>query len=191
MDTLGTHGLSCHFSAGRLFRHAMILHRALSSANVPSRLEPTGLDRADGKHPNGITMVPWSNGRLLVWDATCVDTFATSHHPSQPLKYVQQQTRRSRPRSRNAVTSPPMRTILSHLLPLESAALAPCLSCQTWVTALQTPPVTKALWHTSCKGFLLPFRGAMLHLFWELRFQPPLFLKDVFKNECYVCFCCL
>ena len=82
MDMLGTHGLSCHFSAGRHFRHAMlndILHRALSSANVPSWLEPTGLDRADGKRPDGITMVPWSNGRLLVWDATCVDTFAPSH----------------------------------------------------------------------------------------------------------------
>ena len=82
MDTLGTHGLSCRFSAGRHFRHAMlndILHRALSSTNVPSRLEPTGLDRADGKRPDGITMVPWSNGRLLVWDATCVDTFAPSH----------------------------------------------------------------------------------------------------------------
>ena len=82
VDTLGTHGLSCRFSAGRHFRHAMlndILHRALSSANVPSRLEPTGLDRTDGKRPDGITMVPWSNGRLLVWDATCVDTFAPSH----------------------------------------------------------------------------------------------------------------
>ena len=82
MDTLGTHGLSCCFSAGRHFRHAMlndILHRALSSANVPSRLQPTGLDRADGKRPDGITMVPWSNDRLLVWDATCVDTFAPSH----------------------------------------------------------------------------------------------------------------
>ena len=74
MDTLGTHGL-LSFSAGHHFHHAMlngILHRPLSSANVPSWLEPTGFDRADGKHPDGITMVPWSNGRLLVWDATYV-----------------------------------------------------------------------------------------------------------------------
>ena len=38
VDMLGTHGLSCCFSAGRHFRHAMlndILRRALSSANVP------------------------------------------------------------------------------------------------------------------------------------------------------------
>ena len=132
MNTLGTHGLSCRFSAGRHCRHAMlndILHRALSSANVPSQLEPTGLDRADGKRPDGITMVPWSNGRLLVWDATCVDTFAPSHLSMTASKCVQQRTRQSRPRSRRTVTSPPMRTIFLHLLPLkllESAALAPC-----------------------------------------------------------------
>ena len=74
MDTLGMHGLSCCFSAGRHFRHAVlsdILHRALSSVNVLSRLEPTSLDRADSKRPDGITMFRWSNGRLLVWDATC------------------------------------------------------------------------------------------------------------------------
>eukprot|EP00731_Ephydatia_muelleri_P014529 Em0008g249a len=79
---LGSHRLSCRISAGCHLRHAIvndILHRALSSANVPSRLEPTGLDRADGKRRDGITMVPSSNGRLLVWDATCVATFATSH----------------------------------------------------------------------------------------------------------------
>ena len=55
-----------------------IIHRALSSAHVPSRLEPTGLSRSDGSRPDGITMVPWKNGKLLVWDATCPDTFAPS-----------------------------------------------------------------------------------------------------------------
>ena len=82
MDMLSTHGLSCRISAGCHLRHAIvndILHRALSSANFPSRLEPTGLDRTDGKRRDGITIVPSSNGRLLVWDATCVDTFSTSH----------------------------------------------------------------------------------------------------------------
>ena len=43
------------------------------------RLEPTGLDRSDGKRPDGITMVPWKNGNLLAWDATCSDTYAPSH----------------------------------------------------------------------------------------------------------------
>ena len=56
-----------------------IIHRALSSARVPARFEPSGMDRTDGKRPDGITLVPWKNGKLLVWDATCPDTFAPSY----------------------------------------------------------------------------------------------------------------
>ena len=33
----------------------------------------------DGKRPDGISMVPWRNGKLLVWDATCPDTYAPSY----------------------------------------------------------------------------------------------------------------
>ena len=82
VDELGHHGLSCKFSKGRIPHHHMlnsIIHHSLASANVPSRLEPSNLYRADGKCPNGVTMVPWSNWRFLAWDATCVDTFCDSH----------------------------------------------------------------------------------------------------------------
>ena len=37
------------------------------TAKIPSHLEPSGLYRADGKRPDGITLVPWKSGRLLVW----------------------------------------------------------------------------------------------------------------------------
>ena len=56
-----------------------IVHRSLGTSKVPSRLEPSGLHHADGNCPDGITMTPWSEGRFLVWDATCVDTFCQSH----------------------------------------------------------------------------------------------------------------
>ena len=56
-----------------------IIHRTLAAAKVPSRLEPSGLYRTDGKRPDGITVVPWKSGKLLVWDATCPDTFAPSY----------------------------------------------------------------------------------------------------------------
>ncbi|CAH2232086.1 jg4760 [Pararge aegeria aegeria] len=35
---------------------------------------------------SSMTIVPWSIGRALVWDATCVDTLAASHLPSTSQK---------------------------------------------------------------------------------------------------------
>ena len=82
VDCRGTHGLSCRHSEGRLYRHGSInsiIHRALNSAKISSRLEPAGLSRSDRKRPNGMSIVPWSSSRLLVWDATCPDTLAASY----------------------------------------------------------------------------------------------------------------
>lgn len=84
VDSLGVHGLSCKFNAGRLARHTEandIIRRALVSAGLPAVLEPHGLCRDDGKRPDGMTLTPWSNGRPLVWDFTCVDTLASSNLP--------------------------------------------------------------------------------------------------------------
>ena len=81
VDCLAMHGLSCRWSEGRHHRHAAmndIIHRTLAATKVPSRLEPSGLYRTDGKRPD-ITVVPWKSGKLLVWDATCPDTFAPSY----------------------------------------------------------------------------------------------------------------
>ena len=82
VDPLGTHGLSCRWSEGRHPRHAAlndIIHRSLTAANIPSRLEPSGLYRSDGKRPDGCSILPWRCGKVLVWDATCPDTHAPSH----------------------------------------------------------------------------------------------------------------
>ena len=82
VDPLGTHGLSCRWSEGRHPRHAAvndIIHRTLTAANIPSRLEPSGLYRSDGKRPDGCSILPWRCGKVLVWDATCPDTHAPSH----------------------------------------------------------------------------------------------------------------
>ena len=55
------------------------MHRALSSANILSRLEPVGISCSTEKRPDGVSLVPWEMGRLLVWDATCSDTYAPSY----------------------------------------------------------------------------------------------------------------
>ena len=81
-DSKGYHALTCRFSAGRHPRHTAlndVVRRALMSARIPSLLEPTGVDRGDGKRPDGITVFPFSKGKCLAWDATCVNTFAESH----------------------------------------------------------------------------------------------------------------
>ena len=81
VDEYGFHLLSCRFNEGRHPRHAAlndIICRALKSSGIPSVLEPVGLNRGDGTRPDGITIFPFSQGRALCWDATCVNTFGES-----------------------------------------------------------------------------------------------------------------
>jgi len=49
------------------------------SASFPSVLEPIDTCLEDGKRPDGMTMIPWSKGEALLWDAICVDTYAALH----------------------------------------------------------------------------------------------------------------
>jgi hypothetical protein len=82
VSSLGLHGLACKKSAGRRPRHDScndIIARALRSAGIPSIKEPPGCSRNDGKRPDGLTLIPWSKGKSLVWDFTCRDTFAPSY----------------------------------------------------------------------------------------------------------------
>lgn len=82
VDKSGIHGLCCKKNIAKYARHRNlnnIIHRGLHSANVPAKLEPTGLFRNDGKRLDGITLIPWKKGSCLAWDATCVDTLAPSY----------------------------------------------------------------------------------------------------------------
>jgi len=82
VEDSATHGLDCRKAIGKHARHSAvndILQRALNAAGVLSHLEPVGLCRDDGKRPDGATLIPWKQGRCLVWDFTCVNTIARSH----------------------------------------------------------------------------------------------------------------
>ena len=90
VDQFGRHGLNyLPAQSGRRSRHQtindIVLH-SLVSANIPSRLETFGLHLSDDKHPDGVSMVPWSAGKYLAWDATYVDTFWP--YNLQQSKYV-------------------------------------------------------------------------------------------------------
>jgi len=41
--------------------------------------EPSGLLRTDGKRLDGVTLLPWKNGRCATWDVTVTDTMAESY----------------------------------------------------------------------------------------------------------------
>ena len=88
VDNLATHGLSCRRSEGHHPQHSAlndIIHCFLSTAHIPSCRETTGIYHSDGKSPDSISLVPWKQGKVLVWVATCPDTFAPSHLPSAAM----------------------------------------------------------------------------------------------------------
>ncbi|KAI5728591.1 hypothetical protein M8J77_018338 [Diaphorina citri] len=85
VDSKGIHPLSCQLSKGRFPRHSNlndILKRTLALVDIPSQLEPPGLSADNITRPDGVTIIPWSHGQNLVWDATCTDTLAPSNLPS-------------------------------------------------------------------------------------------------------------
>ena len=69
-------------SYGRHSRHDHVnrlIKEALGSAEITSRLEPTGTSKLDKKRPDGISYYPYKNGRCLAWDYTCPDNLARTH----------------------------------------------------------------------------------------------------------------
>ncbi|GAV09243.1 hypothetical protein RvY_18815 [Ramazzottius varieornatus] len=82
VDSTGRHGLACKHSAGRHSRHDAlndIIHRALTSCQVHNVREPNGLMRDGNMRPDGLTLVPWYQGKALAWDVTVVDTLARTY----------------------------------------------------------------------------------------------------------------
>ena len=74
--------MSCRLARGRVPRHSQLnnqISRALGTALVSNQREPHGLIRGDMRRPDGVTLVPWRNGRYLVWDVTCNDTLAAAY----------------------------------------------------------------------------------------------------------------
>ena len=82
VDARGLHSLACRKSAPRHIRHSQLsdlIWRAIKKAQIPASKEPIGLSGSGVKRPDGATLVPWSRGNPLAWDATVPDTYAASH----------------------------------------------------------------------------------------------------------------
>ena len=82
VDAWGTHALVCKHAAARHTRHFAvndIIARSISSAGFPIAKEPLGVFRDNLRRPDGITLVPWLDGRAIAWDATITCTLADSY----------------------------------------------------------------------------------------------------------------
>ena len=82
VDALAHHPLACRISEGRHPRHRATnveIKRAFGAADIPASLEPDGLTRKDSRRPDGVTLFPYSGGKCVVWDFTCVDTVCVSN----------------------------------------------------------------------------------------------------------------
>jgi len=57
----------------------------MAKADIPALKEPSGLLRTDGKRHDGVTLLPWNQGKCATWDVTVSDTLAQSyvHETSQ------------------------------------------------------------------------------------------------------------
>ena len=76
VDPQGIHHFSCHYSDGRL------LHYTATNNVIRITIDSTGLSILDisfncgDRHQGDIR--PFTDGRILMWNATCSDTFAPS-----------------------------------------------------------------------------------------------------------------
>ena len=66
----------------RVPKRLKIVRRSLPFADMHVVREPPGLDHNDGKRPDGLTIFSSKDGKLLVWDVTCVDTLVLFHKAS-------------------------------------------------------------------------------------------------------------
>jgi hypothetical protein len=82
VDANGVHSLVCKRAAGKIIRHQAIndiIARAFVSADMPVTKEPNGLSLADNKRPDGLTLLPWCEGKSLAWDVTVICPLADSY----------------------------------------------------------------------------------------------------------------
>ena len=64
----------------------MLLNGVNKNCEVPSILEPVGVDKGEGKRSDGSTAFSFSNGRSLFWDATGRDTYVETNHHVEPYQ---------------------------------------------------------------------------------------------------------
>lgn len=82
VDTFSLCHLSCSFNVGKFTQNAAlddVIRRCFDTTGFPSQPEPAGLNHRNSKYPNGITIFWFNEGKSLVWDTMCSNTFSGSN----------------------------------------------------------------------------------------------------------------
>jgi len=82
VDAFEAHILICKHAACRSARHQAIndiIAIAFETADIPITKEPTALSIKDNKRPDGLTRLPWREGKPMAWDVTVICPLAQSH----------------------------------------------------------------------------------------------------------------
>ena len=69
-------------ASGKITRHQAIndiIARAFVAADMPVTNEPNGPLISDNKRPDGLTLLPWQDGKPLAWDVTVICPLAASY----------------------------------------------------------------------------------------------------------------
>jgi len=72
----------CKKAPGRVARHQVlndIILRAINAADIPAVNDPSGLNKQDGKRPDGLSLIPWQSGKPLLWNVTVASMLAGSY----------------------------------------------------------------------------------------------------------------
>ena len=85
-DKKGYHGLSCKRRGSKHDQICDIMCAAANTAGLQARREPCGLFVSSEKRPDGKTLVPFINEKLLAFDYTCPDTYAMTYIAQTSVK---------------------------------------------------------------------------------------------------------
>ena len=81
----GRHSLSCRFSTVGYHGTMQLITSSCILWQLPIYHPGWNLQgfsaSSNGKRLDGVFLVPWSQGRYLAWDVTCVNTFCPSNLP--------------------------------------------------------------------------------------------------------------
>jgi len=78
----GIHSFVCKRASGRTARHYALnelVASAFVSLDIPVTKELNGLSRSDGKRPDGLSLIPWQEGKPLCWDVTVIFPLVNSY----------------------------------------------------------------------------------------------------------------